>query len=161
MLWEREDLPGERKIRLIFPLTPEDLDTPDETLIRNVQMESFPEEYEVLKKGGTLTKNSKIWRLSPLMKDGIIPLDTRIKNADVPEERKLPTLLPARHYFVDLLAHHEHVKMGHKGLETILNNFRSKFWIIEGIEVVRRVSSECSSCILNIVKHGKKLTGAR
>ncbi|UYV70881.1 hypothetical protein LAZ67_8000968 [Cordylochernes scorpioides] len=59
------------------------------------------------------------------------------------KSQKTPAILPSRHHFPELLIQAEHERCAHQGTETVLNNLRKKFWIVDGRQTVLCVSRQC------------------
>ncbi|UYV81287.1 hypothetical protein LAZ67_20000662 [Cordylochernes scorpioides] len=58
-------------------------------------------------------------------------------------EHKIPPILPSDHHVTELLIQAEHERCAHLGSETLLNNLRGKFWIIDGRQTVLRTILKC------------------
>ncbi|UYV69947.1 hypothetical protein LAZ67_7001295 [Cordylochernes scorpioides] len=119
------------------------------TLVQWVQTESFPREIAELAKG-RIVKKAKIARLSPCLINGTICLKSRILQANkVPTEQKTPEILPSDHHVMELLIQAEHERCARQGSETLLNNLRGRFWIIDGRQTVLRTIWKCPRCRLS------------
>ena len=70
----------------------------------------------------------------------------RLANADLPFETKHPILLPGREYFTELIIRRAHEKMFHNGVKDTLNELRSRFWVLRGRAVVRKLIHNCVLC---------------
>ncbi len=101
-----------------------------------------------MKKNSKLPRNSKLWKLSPFLDDGILKISGRIGRAAVPNEMKTPVILPSKHVFTDLLILREHQRCAHQGHATVLSNLRNRFWIVDGRAAVRRAAERCQFCKL-------------
>lgn len=77
---------------------------------------------------------------------GLIRCKGRIEHADVPYSSRYPVLLPNSHPFTDLLILVCHWQVAHNGVKETLSEVRSRFWVIRGRQVVRRVLFRCSKC---------------
>ena len=77
---------------------------------------------------------------------GLIRCKGRIEHADVPYSSRNPVLLPNSHPFTDLLILVCHRRVAHNGVKETLSELRSRFWVIRGRQVVRRVLFRCSKC---------------
>ncbi|UYV84339.1 hypothetical protein LAZ67_X001892 [Cordylochernes scorpioides] len=75
---------------------------------------------------------------------------SRILQANkVPAEQKTPAILPSDHHVTELLIQAEHERCSHQGSETLLNNLRGRFWIIDGRQTVLRTIRKCPRCRLS------------
>ncbi|UYV75448.1 hypothetical protein LAZ67_13000305 [Cordylochernes scorpioides] len=126
-----------------FTVSLEEYRSPVTTLVQWVQTESFPRGIAELAKG-RIAKNAKIARLSPCLINGTICLKSRIFQANkVPAEQKTPAILTFDHHVTELLIQAEHERCAHQGSETLLNNLRGRFWIIDGKQTVLRTIRKC------------------
>ncbi|UYV60505.1 hypothetical protein LAZ67_1001350 [Cordylochernes scorpioides] len=99
---------------------------------------------------GRIEKKAKIARPSPCLINGTICLKSRILQANkVPAEQKTPAILPSDHHVTELLIQAEHERCAHQGSETLLNNLRGRFWIIDGRQTVLRTIRKCPRCRLS------------
>ena len=79
--------------------------------------------------------------------DGIIRVHGRITNADLPEERITPILLPKKAYFTTLLIKDVQNQNFHAGISHTLAQIRSKYWSPQGRAQVKQVLAKCLTCI--------------
>lgn len=120
-----------------------------ETLIvRQAQIESFPDELRLLNEKKPLSKKSKILSLSPYLDhEGILRVQGRIDAAaDVSTTIKRPAILDGRSHVSRLIIMHFHVRAAHANNETVINELRQRFWIIHLRPSVRSVASKCLIC---------------
>ncbi|UYV68124.1 hypothetical protein LAZ67_5003117 [Cordylochernes scorpioides] len=117
-----------------------------------VRQHSFtvsPEEYRSAVRT-LIVKKAKIARLSPCLINGAIRPKSRILQANqVPAEQKTPAILPSDHHVTKLLIQAEHERCAHQGSETLLNNLRGRFWIIDGRQTVLQTIQKCPRCRLS------------
>jgi hypothetical protein len=58
-----------------------------------------------------------------------------------------PVLLPRRHHVTELVVHHFHCQGRHvRGVNGLLSDIRSKYWIVRGREMVKEVQRSCIIC---------------
>ncbi|UYV72261.1 hypothetical protein LAZ67_9002385 [Cordylochernes scorpioides] len=107
-----------------------------------------PEEYRsAVTTLGRIVKKAKIARLSPCLINGTICLKGRILQANkIPAKQKTPAILPSDHHVTELLIQADHERCAHQGSETLLNNLRGRFWIIDGRQTVLRTIRKCPRC---------------
>ena len=70
----------------------------------------------------------------------------RLQSVDVPYATKHPLLMPRRHAFTVLLVREAHVRVLHNGVKETLTELRSKFWVVKGRSLVKRVIHSCVIC---------------
>ena len=68
-------------------------------------------------------------------------------NADLPEEKITPILLPKKAYFTTLLIKDVHNQNFHAGISHTLEKIRSKHWLPQGRAQVKQVFAKCLTCI--------------
>ena len=72
----------------------------------------------------------------------------RLRFADgLPYNTRHPILLPKNHPVTRLRVIDAHEKLGHgSGVEHVLTELRSRFWIVKGRQVVRNIVNACAEC---------------
>ncbi|GBO33493.1 hypothetical protein AVEN_208733-1, partial [Araneus ventricosus] len=120
-------------------------------LVKNVQANCFAQEIQCLKSGQQLPNSSSLINLSPFLDEqDILRVGGRLKNSNLPIERKHPILLPYNNHFSDLIINHFHVLYLHTGAEATLANIRTKFWLINGRNCVRKIIRKCIPCLKSV-----------
>ena len=126
-----------------IPLCATDLKDPELVVVRWSQMLSFPKEITLLStENGCLPKSSRLTPLNPILKEGLLRVGGRIQRAPVSDEMKFPLILSSDSPVSSLLVKDIHEKTGHGGKDQVL----SRFWLIHGGSVVRRVVKSCVFC---------------
>ena len=87
------------------------------------------------KQFGLFSDGDKIWRCKG-----------RLGNANLPYCTKYPALLPKHHHLTVLIIRDAHVRVMHNGVKETLTQVRSKYWVIQGRQIVRQVLLKCSIC---------------
>ncbi|GBO28678.1 hypothetical protein AVEN_185716-1 [Araneus ventricosus] len=101
-----------------------------------------------IKRGQQLPNSSSLINLSPFLdEEDILRVGGRLKNSNLPIERKHPILLPYNNHFSDLIINHFHVLYLHTGAEATLANIRTKFWLIDGRNYIRKIIRKCVPCL--------------
>lgn len=149
----------ERLEKKLEPITVEEMELAEKEILKKVQWKSFAEEIQTLKskeelnksidegkKPNYIKKTSVIVKLDPVLKNGILCVGGRLKNASIPVSAKNPAIIPSGHRIVDLIVRHCHLVSGHSGLEYTLSLIREKFWIVKGRSAVKKVLRNCFSC---------------
>ena len=70
----------------------------------------------------------------------------RLENADLPIAAKNPVLLPKHHPLTVLVIRKAHERVMHNGIKETLAEIRTRYWILQGRQVVRQVLSKCVTC---------------
>jgi hypothetical protein len=120
-------------------LTAQELQEAEIRWIQTVQEHEFQHELDYLK-GVSKTPTPVVSQLGLFRDDdGLIRCDGRIENSSQQKESKQPILLPATHYFTELLIKEQHEVVHHNGIRDTLNSIRQKYWIQRGREAVKRI----------------------
>lgn len=97
-------------------LTPENYDEAEKAIIHFVQSHKFKSEIASLKNGSeNVSKDSALYRLGPILEDGILRVGGRLRKAALPSETKHPVILSKDLHVSQLILRHIHVQLGHAG----------------------------------------------
>ena len=84
---------------------------------------------------GMFVDNEGLWRCKG-----------RLSEADITEFAKYPILLDASHHITALIVKSCHEKVLHSGMKDTLTELRSRFWIVRGRQVVKKLLFHCVIC---------------
>ena len=139
-----EDLLFESKVQ---SLDVSEVGKAEEAIIKYVQGCNFQDELYTLHGGEKeVKKSSSIFKLDPILVNGILCVGGRLHHSPVSSKAKHPAMLPKRHHISDLIARHYHLVSGHSGLEYTLSLIRQKYWIIHARISLRNILSSCFDC---------------
>ncbi len=128
-------------------LTVEELAHAEKAVILYTQRTSFPAEMTTLEtKSSSVQKKSSLYRLDPILNDGILRVGGRLHKLAMPEETKHQVILPKDAHISTLLLRHAHEQSGHSGRNYILSHLLKKYWIIKGNSAARKIISKCVIC---------------
>ncbi|XP_076036050.1 uncharacterized protein LOC143022003 [Oratosquilla oratoria] len=99
----------------------------------------------LIEAGKTVLKSSSIYKLSPILIDGLLVVGGRLKHAALNGQAINPVILPHNHRLSTLIVRDCH-NSSHVGVEWTLSRVRKKFWIIRGRKLVKRVKMDCIVC---------------
>lgn len=119
-------------------------------ILRNIQKAYWPDEYGIVSRGRQLVKNHShsLHSLNPFLgPHGLLRSHTRMSHENAPFSMKFPIILPNKHETVNTIVRHYHEKNHHIGIETVVANLRSRYWIIHTRNAVKRISATCLYCI--------------
>nr|XP_042912776.1 uncharacterized protein LOC107436914 [Parasteatoda tepidariorum] len=145
------------KQRNSIDLTCDELNTAKNYWILTVKQQCFSAELNALQNNSPLPKSSKISRFNPFLRENLIRLGGRLQFASFKNEQKHPLLLDGSHPFVHLFIYYTHVKLHHLGVQIVLSEIRSSFWIIRGCEAIKRVLDKCLPCKLSQASRSQQL----
>lgn len=128
-------------------LTVSELTSATLILCRIVQLDLFSEEYNILRENKELPIKTRILNLNPFMSnENVIRVGGRLSNSNYDYDTKHPILLHASHHVSKLLLIHYHRIFLHSGPQLILSLLRTKFWVVGGRNLARKVTHECHTC---------------
>ena len=78
--------------------------------------------------------------------NGLLVCKGRLANSDLEFQAKYPILLPRESPFTDLIIDDCHVRVHHNKLRSTLAELRSRFWVLQGRQQVKRVINRCHIC---------------
>ncbi|KAL0153282.1 hypothetical protein M9458_051409 [Cirrhinus mrigala] len=118
-------------------------------ILRQVQQESFPEDYQLLGTGKPVRSGSRLVTLAPEMDPscGLIRVGGRLRRVSGIEDSVLhPLVLDPSHPVSRLIIQHYDDKLHHPGSERLFREIRRYYWILRGREAVRRFQRDCPEC---------------
>ena len=120
----------------------------EEEIIKKAQYDAFTEEIKASVSGKELPKKSSILTFTPIVPDGILRSNTRLRySTDLPDETKYRIILPKKHYVTELILKYHHETEGHEmGLNYTLNHLREKYIVVHGREIGKKLIKKCSEC---------------
>ena len=138
----------------------EDFEAAEKLGCKQVQMESFSNEFKKLKNGQPVDKKSRLYKLCPVLKDGLIVLKGRIDHApNVSNSVKNPIILDQHLPYTRLLLKRYHVANAHQGQETVVNNIREKYHVLDCRTAVKSAINRCGTCKISRAKPAEQLMG--
>jgi len=128
-------------------LTVDELNESLNCLIKLAQHFMFSDEIYSLKSNKLISSKSKLLSLNPFLdSDGILRVGGRLNKSNIPFSQKHPIILDKSHAFSKLIIVHEHRRNLHMGAQCLLSNIRDKFWILGGINAIKRELRSCIVC---------------
>ncbi|MBM6549342.1 DDE-type integrase/transposase/recombinase, partial [Streptococcus dysgalactiae subsp. equisimilis] len=141
-------------------LTPEEIQQAETDILCLVQSNAFPEEFRFLA-DKNLTRRSRrrtaLSRLNPVLINGLLRVGGRLSNAAIPLDMKHPIIIPKNHHVSKLIAWYYHQNEGHAGLSHVISRIRTRFWLVHGTSVVKRVISQCAVCLKLKASRGQQM----
>ena len=123
-----------------------------------IQHQYFERQITLLKNNQELNKNDPLIKLHPIIgKDELLRVGGRQNKSQASYNVKHPIILPPDPHTVTLLVREYHKNMGHLGRETVLSAIRTKYWILKGNSLVRRIVRECLICRRNQAQASEQL----
>lgn len=101
-------------------LSVEELEKAELEIIRFCQRKRFPEELSKLQNSKSVKGCSHIYRLCPLVQDGVLRVGGRLSRSSMPAEAKHPIILAKNFHISDILLRHIHQEVGHGGRNHVI-----------------------------------------
>lgn len=137
--------------KTVTPLSLQELEQAEKTIYR-VAQKDFQKEVTNLIDGKPLDKKSHIYKLSPYVEsDGVLRIRGRTDESNsIGFETKRPIILPKNNKITFLIVAFYHRKYHHQNHETVINELRQKYWVINVRAVLKRVKAECNQCKITL-----------
>lgn len=128
------------------PLSVEDVEDAELSLIRYSQRQTFPDEFKSLQSSNHVKRSSPLSKLDPVVQDGILRVGGRLNQSAMPESAKHPAILDKKQHITSLILKDIHKNTGHSGRNQILAKLRNKFWVGAANTAIRKLISKCTVC---------------
>lgn len=128
------------------PLTDDDLMKAKVAIIQYCQQERFADEITALKSGVTVKRKSDIFKLNPVLENGLLRVGGRLARAAMHEEERHPVILSKDQNISQLILKHVHQQLGHAGRNYMLSSLRKHYWITNANSACRKIISDCVIC---------------
>lgn len=117
------------------PMSPREMRTAEEAIIRNAQAVFLQDKVTGLEK------------LSPQKSaSGLLLVGGRLANSTQENYTKHQLILPYEHPAAKLIIEDLHAKLGHAGVERVLAESRRRYWILKGRKLVKKTVHQCITC---------------
>ena len=137
-----------QKNERVDDITVSELDQAETNVVRYVQRSAYSHDYNNLKSGRPVSRQSKLFALEPQMdNDDVMRVGGRLAHAELNANAKNQILMPADHHVTMLFVRHVHyVTCMHSGKEHVLAVLRERFWIPRARRLIRRIIRSCITC---------------
>ena len=116
-------------------------------LIKLAQNEMFFTEINQVKSNKQLSKTSKLLALNPFLdQDNILRVGGRLGKSSISYNMKYPAILDKKHILTEMIINYEHRRNLHMGAQNLLSNLRSRFWILDGLNTIKKSLRKCVVC---------------
>ncbi|XP_015377537.1 PREDICTED: uncharacterized protein LOC107171796 [Diuraphis noxia] len=128
-------------------LTAQELEEADHTLLKRAQIDSFNSEVVAMTSGKEISCRSKLKSLQPKLKNGLMVVGGRLKNADISQSQKEPIILAGDHKITKMIFVYIHSELLHCGSQSLLAEVRRRYWPIKRRVIARSIFRRCIKCI--------------
>ncbi|XP_074645870.1 uncharacterized protein LOC141902130 [Tubulanus polymorphus] len=133
----------------------DELNIAENLWIRKAQNDEFSSEISDLQKLNRVSNNSKILKLNPKIdENGLLRVNGRLQHATyLSRDEREPIILPRHHPITRLIISSYHCELEHNGgVNHVLSNLTSRFWVIHGREAIKECEKNCNRCKLKRAK---------
>ncbi|XP_070145039.1 uncharacterized protein [Drosophila kikkawai] len=133
-----------------YGLTAKECEAAENLLVRQAQLESFPDEMRSAKRGKEVASSSEIRGLAPYMDEhGVLRVHGRVDAAlCMPYSARRPVILSHRHSLTEMIVRHFHAQMKHQNVDAMIAQIRTRFWVTKMRRMLKEVISSCYECKL-------------
>lgn len=124
----------------------EHIERAEKAILRRAQEDSFGTEMQKIEIARPIPRTSRLYKLDPVLEDGLLRVRGRIAASSAPAEMKRPIILDGRHLVTKLIVMREHCAAGHANRERVTNDLRQRYWVIHLRPTVRAVEHRCTLC---------------
>ncbi|XP_035988362.1 uncharacterized protein LOC118560918 [Fundulus heteroclitus] len=130
-----------------LPRTPEEIAQAKNVILKETQKAHFQKELSALNSGKSVSKQSPLQKLSPVLQNGLITVGGRLKHSEIENFEKSPVILPKDSHISLLLTRHHHELVKHQGRHLTEGAIRAAgLWLIGGKRLVNSVIHKCIIC---------------
>lgn len=132
------------------PFQSDEIEIARNLCVQWVQQKSFAKEINEKKNNPSqpVHAQSRLRNLNPYWdeKCGLLRIDGRLHNADIPFNQKCPVILPKDNQFTRLYIQHVHELTLHGGPTTVVAYIQRRYWILDARNTVRYQLWKCVTC---------------
>ncbi|XP_052743215.1 uncharacterized protein LOC128199140 [Bicyclus anynana] len=140
-------------------LTSSELENALMVIVKHEQGVHFKSEINALCKGNNL--KGTLVNLHPFIDNlGLLRVGGRLHHAAIPLSQKHPVILPKDSLITSLIIKSEHERLLHAGPKLLLSSLNQKFWIVNGLLHIKKITHKCIICFRNKATAAQQLMGS-
>ncbi|CAH2084582.1 unnamed protein product [Euphydryas editha] len=149
-----------KQIKLQGNLTPQELQNSLKLIIKLTQKQYFSNEIDALLQEKPIKSN--LCSLNPFLdKNRILRVGGRLQNSNkITYDKMHPIILPKSSYITHLIIQKEHLRLLHAGPKQLLSSLSQKYWLMNGIREIKKVTHKCITCFKLKAVAAKQLMGS-
>lgn len=140
------DLPELGSAHMRVFLSADEIKNAERSIVSLMQGDIFSEEIGMLRLNKPIKRSSRLVKLNPFLKNGILRVGGRLDKSNLSFEQKHPQILTREMCITPLIINHFHALSGHSGRSYVLSSIRKNYWIVNGNATVRSVLGNCVKC---------------
>jgi hypothetical protein len=131
-----------------LPHTADEVKSARLVVLRFAQQIWYRKEIRLLSAGKSLPQNSSLISLAPFFdsESKLIRVGGRLLKATVSFQQRHPVLIKKGH-LAELIIKQIHHEAGHAGSRTVSALVAENYWIMSGLQLVKKVSRSCVTCL--------------
>lgn len=127
-------------------LTPIEWESAEQFIVRRIQRETYPIEYDRLSKNKRIS-NVELLQLNVFMdSNGLMRISSRVNVPKKTYGHSFSPLVSRKSDLSTALLFHYHYKHNHVGIEAQVADFRSKYWMPQLRSALKKIQSLCNYC---------------
>ncbi|KAL2077938.1 hypothetical protein ACEWY4_025623 [Coilia grayii] len=115
-------------------------------IIKFCQTKRYAEELSCLQGGVSVKRSSHLYKLNPVLEEGVLRVGGRLSRAVMSEDSKHPAIVAKDLPIANLILQHIHKEVGHGGRNHILSRLHQKYWIPRAGTLIRSIMARCVVC---------------
>ncbi|XP_044573986.1 uncharacterized protein LOC123258173 [Drosophila ananassae] len=129
-----------------YGLTATECETVENLVVRQAQLESFPDEMRSAERGKDVASSSEIRGLAPYVgENGLLRVYGRVDAAlFMPYSARIPVILSHKHSLTEMVVRHFHDQMKHQNVDATIAQIRTRFWVTKMRRLLKKVISSCN-----------------
>ena len=130
------------------PLTVDEIIQAETSIIKTIQREAYPNEYQSLNSRKNLDNKicNSLRKLNPILVSGILRVGGRLRRSACDFDVKHPVIMPPNSHVTQLLIEEYHRKIGHSGTFHTWTTLRQRYWVVKGVAAICKVLGHCLFC---------------
>ena len=135
-----------RRMKTQACLTVHELRRAEQAIIGYLQRLHYGNELHALEDGGRICSKSSIYKLDPIVEDGMLKIGGRLQMAPLNDQAKHPLIVPHGHVGRLIISYFHERKAAHSGKEYVLSLVRERYWIPKARTMIGQVLRKCMDC---------------
>ncbi|XP_048002533.1 uncharacterized protein LOC125239093 isoform X1 [Leguminivora glycinivorella] len=149
---------GSQKVKLNF-ITFSEATQALHLIIKNEQEKFFDKELASLRAGRQVA--SYLLSVNPFIDaNGILRVGGRLQHSSLPYSQKHQIILPKESRVTHLIIENEHLKLLHASQKEVLSNLSQRYYIVNGLRLVKKFVNKCLTCFRLKGVTAKQLMGS-
>jgi hypothetical protein len=156
--FSRNARPGSQKIKLNF-ISFSEASQALHFFIKEEQAKYFEKELASLRAGKQVS--SYLQSVNPFIDaNGVLRVGGRLQHSSLPYSQRHQIILPKESKVTYLIIENEHLKLLHASQKEVLSSLSQRYWIVNGLRLVKKFVNKCLTCFRLKGVTAKQLMGS-